>query len=135
MVEIYVTEYSNKNDISFELDKYEDKKVENLSKEIMKAIFGKHIFEPLESTDKIVQLKSVFKNDLDEIATKIFENPKFNDKIYEEKRPMENNIIRLPNFANFEQILKGDLNLDLSHLKAEEKEKIIKNEDLLIIKT
>lgn len=139
MVEIYIMEYSKKNDISFELDKYEEKKVENLSKEIMKLIFGRHIFEPLESTDKIVQLKSVFKNDLDEITTKIFENPKFNDKIYEEKRPKENNIIILPDFANFSQIFKGDLNLDLSHLKREEKEKLIGNEnpdgELLLIKT
>ena len=135
MVEIYITEYSKKYDISFELDKFEEKKVENLSKEIMEEIFGKHIFEPLESTDKIVRLKSRFKNDLDEITTRIFENPKFNDKIYEEKRQKENVIIKLPEFADFGQIFEGDLNLDLSHLKREEKENLIKSEDLLIIKT
>ena len=139
MVEIYITEYSKKYDISFELNQFEEKKIEYLTREIMEKIFGSHIFEPLESTDKIVQLKSVFKNELDEITTKIFENPKFNDKIYEEKRPKENNITRLPDFADFGQIFQGDLNLDLSHLKTEERENLLKNEnpneDLLLIKT
>ena len=69
------------------------------------------------------------------LPTRIFENPKFNDKIYEEKRQKENVIIKLPEFADFGQIFEGDLNLDLSHLKREEKENLIKSEDLLIIKT
>ena len=135
MVELYITEYSKINDISFELDKYEEKKVENLAEEIMKKIFGYNIFEPLQSTDKIVHLKSVFKNELDAITTKIFENPMFNDKIYVEERPKEQKVIRLPDFANFEQIFYGDLYLDLSHLKNEERENLIKNEDLLEIRT
>ena len=43
--------------------------------------------------------------------------------------------MRLPVFANFKQIFYGDLNLDLSHLKQEEKENLLKKEDLLIIRT
>ena len=109
--------------------------MENLAEEIMKKIFGYNIFEPLQSTDKIVHLKSVFKNELDAITTKIFENPMFNDKIYVEERPKEKKVIRLPDFANFEQIFYGDLYLDLSHLKNEERENLIKNEDLLEIRT
>ena len=135
MVEIYITEYSKKNDISFELDKFEEKKVENLAEEILKNIFGNNIFEPLQSTDKIVNLKSVFKNELDEIMVKIFENPEFNDKIYVEERNKETKNINLPNFANFEQIFNGDLNLDLSHLKSEERQNLLKKENILIIKT
>lgn len=135
MVELYITEYSKTKDISFELDKWEEKKVENLAKEIMEKIFGKNIFEPLQSTDKIVHLQSIFKNELDEITTKIFENPMYNDKIYVEERPNTNIIVRLPVFANFKQIFYGDLNLDLSHLKQEEKENLLKKEDLLIIRT
>ena len=136
MIELYINEYAKINDISFELDKFEDKKIENLSKEIMEIIFGKNIFEPLQSTDKIVHLQSVFKNELDLITTKIFENPMFEDKIYIEERPNENKIIRFPDFATFDQIFYGDLNLDLSYLKREERENLIKNnEDLLIIRT
>ena len=135
MVKLYITEYSKIKDISFELNKYEEKKVENLAEEIMKDIFGYNIFEPLQSTDKIVHLKSVFKNELDAITTKIFENPMFDDKIYIEERPKEIKIVQLPNFATFEQIFNGDLYLDLSHLEREERENLIKNEDVLLIRT
>jgi hypothetical protein len=121
MIELYITEYSKVNDISFELDKFEDKKIENLTQEIMKEIFGNNIFEPLQSNDKIVHLQSVFKNELDNISTKIFENPKFDDRIYIEERPKEKKVINYPEFANFHQIFNGYLNLDLSLLKKEEK--------------
>ena len=121
MIELYITEYSKVNDISFELDKFEEKKIENLTQEIMKEIFGNNIFEPLQSNDKIVHLQSVFKNELDNIATKIFENPKFDDRIYIEERPKEKKVINYPEFANFHQIFNGYLNLDLSLLKKEEK--------------
>ena len=135
MVKIYITEYSKIKDISFELNKYEEKKVENLTEEIMKEIFGYNIFEPLQSTDKIVHLQSVFKNELDAITTKIFENPMFDDKIYVEERPVETKNVQLPIFATFEQIFNGDLYLDLSHLEREERENLIKNDEALLIRT
>ena len=137
MVELYITEYSKIYDISFELDKFKEKKVEFLAENILKAIFGNNILEPLESTDKIVHLKSVFKNELDNITTKIFENPMFDDKIIVEDRNIESQEVRLPDFANFECLFHGDLNLDLSYLKYEEKNDLFKkNGDAnLIIKT
>ena len=136
MVELYITEYSKMHDISFDLDKYEEKKVENLAENILKAIFGHNILEPLQSTDKIVHLKSVFKNELDNITTKVFENPIFDDKIVVEDRPAESQDVRLPDFANFKSVFHGDLNLNLSYLNYEEKNNLFKkNEDVnLIIK-
>ena len=137
MVELYITEYSKMHDISFDLDKYEEKKVENLAENILKTIFGINILEPLQSTDKIVHLKSVFKNELDNITTKVFENPMFDDKIAVEDRPAESQEVRLPDFANFESVFRGDLNLDLSYLNYKEKNNLFKdNEEVnLIIKT
>ena len=122
MVELYVTEYSVINDISFALNKYEEKKIEGLSHDILQSIFGYQIFEPLQETDKIVKLKSVFKNELDNIATKIFENPQFDDRIYIEERPKEQKAISFPDFAYLGQIFDGDLNINLSLLKKEDKD-------------
>ena len=139
MIELYITEYSKLHDISFELNKFEDNKIANLAKEIMKTIFGNSIFVPLQSTEKVFHIKSVFKNQLDVIATRLFENPLFDDKIIVEERPKEikeNKIVKLPEFANFSKIFQGDLNLDLSNLKEQERENLIKNDDdLLLIKT
>ena len=137
MVELYITEYSKIQDISFELGKYLEKKVECLAENILKTIFGSNILEPLQSTDKIVHLESVFKNEIDSITTKIFENPMFDDKIAVEDRPVETHEVRLPDFANFESVFHGDLNLDLSYLNYEEKNNLFKkNEDInLIIRT
>lgn len=91
----------------------------------------------MQSTDKIVHLKSVFKNELDHITTKVFENPMFDDKIAVEDRPAESQEVRLPDFANFESVFHGDLNLDLSYLNYKEKNNLFKdNEEVnLIIKT
>ena len=135
MIEFYIREFSKDNDISFELNKWEEKKVENLAENIMKSIFGYNIFEPLKSTDKIVHLKSTFKNELDEITTRIFENPLYQDKIYVEERPIENTYIGNPLFATFGQIFQGNLYLDLSSLSKKEKDELIKVEDELIIVT
>ena len=122
MIELYIKEYSKLKDISFELDKFKDKKFENLTHEIMKEIFDINIFETLQNNDKVVHLQSVFKNELDNITTKIFENPKFDDRIYIEERPKEKKVINFPDFAEFYQIFEGYLNLDLSLLKNEKKD-------------
>ena len=81
-------------------------------------------------------MKSVFKNELDNITTKVFENPIFDDKIVVEDRPAESQDVRLPDFANFKSVFHGDLNLNLSYLNYEEKNNLFKkNEDVnLIIK-
>ena len=134
MVEYYVREYSKDKDISFELDKWEEKKIEKLAENIMITIFGNHIFEPLKSSDKIVHLKSSFKNELDEITTRIFENPLYKDKIYVEERPKENNkYVGNPTFATFGQVFLGNLFLDLSLLDKKEKDELNKEIELLII--
>lgn len=138
MIELYITEYSKLHDISFELNKFEEKKIENLTEEIMKKIFGESILEPSKNTDKVFHIESVFKNQLDVISTRIFENPLFNDKIIVEENPKitnENKIIKTPEFANFSKLVLGDLYLDLSNLDAGERENLIKNDDLLLIKT
>ena len=57
MIELYIKEYSKLKDISFELDKFKDKKFENLTHEIMKEIFDINIFETLQSNDKVVHLQ------------------------------------------------------------------------------
>ena len=132
MVEYYVREYSKDKDISFELDKWEEKKIENLAENIMITIFGSHIFEPLKSSDKIVHLQSAFKNELDEITTKIFENPLYKDKIYVEERPREKKVVGNPMFATFRQIFLGNLNLDLSILNKKEKDDLIPVELLIV---
>lgn len=134
LTELYITEFSQKNDISFELKRYEEKKFQHLAEDILKTIFGENVFEPLQSTDKIVHLQSAFKNELDAITTKIFENPMFDDKIYIEERPKENKIVRLPDFANFEQIFRDNLYLDLSYLNTGEKANLLINEDEIMFK-
>lgn len=52
----------------------------------------------------------------------MFENPKFDDRIYIEERPKEKKVIKFPDFAEFYQIFEGYLNLDLSLLKNEKKD-------------
>ena len=52
----------------------------------MKNIFGYNILETLDDVDKIVHLESAFENNLDEISQRIFENPKFDDRLFIEKR-------------------------------------------------
>ena len=79
MISIYISEYSKVYDLSHELNNY--KKIDNFVESILKSIFGHDILVPLESAEKLTRLESVFDNKLDLIATKIFQNPYFQDKI------------------------------------------------------
>ena len=132
MVEQYITQYSELNDFSFELDKYYKRKIEQATENILSDIFGRYYYETLQESDKIVHLESFFKNDLDSITTKLFENPNFDDRKYVEERQKNIKIIRYPNFATFESIFykKNPLNLNISLLSREEtNELIIDNSD------
>ena len=141
MIELFISEYARTNDISSELNKFPDKKVENLAKEIMIEKLGNHVFEPLQEKDQIVHLKSVFNNEFELIKSRLFENPLFDDKIYVEEEKKEKKleekikIIRYPDFATFSQVFEGELNLDISSLDNNEKENLIKEDELLIIRT
>ena len=138
MISIYITEYSKAYDISQELNKY--KKIDNFVEEILKSIFGYNILVPLESSEKLTHLKSVFDNQLDLIATKIFQNPYFQDKIIVEeeidnKIKSSKNELGGPKAANFEQVFKGDLNLNFSPLTEKDKELLLsRSENLINIK-
>ena len=139
MISIYISEYSKVYDLSHELNKY--KKIDNFVESILKSIFGHDILVPLESAEKLTRLESVFDNKLDLIATKIFQNPYFQDKIIvEEKIDNKNNNLKNelggPKAANFEQIFKGDLNLKFYPLSEKEKELLILNrsENMINIK-
>ena len=140
MVELYISEYSRNNDISFELNKFPDKKVENLAKEIMREKLGNSVFEPFQETAQIIHLKSVFNNEFELIKSRLFDNPLFNDKIFvEEKKERKsfakNKIKKYPDFATFSQVFEGELYLDLSSLDDNEKQNIIKEDELLLIRT
>ena len=137
MISLYVSEYSKVNDISNELNKY--KKMDFFIEEILKSIFDRSILVPLEKSEKYTHLKSVFDNELDLIAKKIFENPYFQDKIVVEENIEDKNKVKgeslgpLP--ATFEQVFKGELNFDYYPLNEREKEEIFsKNESIINIK-
>ena len=138
LISIYVTEYSKIYDISNELNNY--KKLDDFIEKILKSIFGNNILLPLESVGKYTYIKSVFNNEIDLIAKKIFENPYFQDKIIveeinEEKINEAKNILGEPNTANFEQIFQGDLNFKFYPLSETEKEQILnKTDNILNIK-
>ena len=83
LISIYVTEYSKIYDISNELNKY--KKLDEFIEKILTSIFSNNILLPLESAGKYTYIKSVFNNEIDLIAKKIFENPYFQDKIIVEE--------------------------------------------------
>ena len=131
LVESYLRDYTSKNDLSFELNKFEDKKIEKLTKQILKNIFGKNIFMTLDDVDKIVHLESVFDSNLDEISTRIFENPKFDDRVYVEKKAEKEKEIKVPKMAYFRDVFERDspLFLDLNLLTKEEREKLINKKD------
>ena len=138
LISIYVTEYSKIYDISNELNNY--KKLDDFIEKILKSIFGNNILLPLESIGKYTYIKSVFNNEIDLIAKKIFENPYFQDKIIVEEINEDNifeskNILVEPNAANFEQIFQGDLNLKFYPLSENEKEQLLnKSDNVLNIK-
>ena len=138
MITLYVSEYSKSHDISHEINKY--KKLDLFVEEILKTIFDYNILSPLENSEKLTHLKSVFENEIDVIAKKIFENPYFQDKIIvEENIDDKNNPIKgdlkSPTTATFEQVFKGDLNLNFSPLSEREKEHILsKSENIINIK-
>ena len=113
LISIYVTEYSKIYDISNELNKY--KKLDDFIEKILISIFSNNILLPLESAGKYTYIKSVFNNEIDLIAKKIFENPYFQDKIIveeinEDKINEAKNILGESNAANFEQNFQGYLN-------------------------
>ena len=128
LVESYLRNYSAKNDLSFELNKFDDKKYEQLTEIILKNIFGKDILQTLEDVDKIVHLESVFETHLDEISQRIFENPKFDDRVYVNKKEEKEKIINFPKIAYFKDVFyyKGKLNLNLNILSEKEIKEIMK---------
>ena len=128
LVESYLRNYCAKKDLSFELNKFEDKKFEKLTEKILKNIFGYDIFQTLDDVDKIVHLESVFETHLDEISQRIFENPKFDDRIYINKKVEKNEVITFPKIAYFEDVFTfgGKLYLNLTILTEEELKELIK---------
>ena len=128
LVESYLRNYSEKNDLSFELDKYEEKKYEQLTGKILKNIFGNDILQTLDDIDKIVHLESVFESQLDEISKRIFENPNFDDRLYANKKSVKEKIIKLPKIAYFKDVFhfEGKLNLNLNILSEKEIKELIK---------
>ena len=93
----------------------------------------------MEESEKLTHLESVFNNELDSIAKKIFENPYFQDKIiveenFENKNNQNKEELKVPITATFEQIFHGDLNFSFS-LNEKEKEEILnKSENKINIK-
>ena len=128
LIEAYLRDYTSREDLSFELDKFEDKKIEQLTEKILINIFGKDILKTIDDVEKIVHIESVFDNSLDEISTRIFENPRYDDRVFIEKKLEEKKEIKLPNIAYFRNVFNIDsllfLNLDL--LTDEEKNKLIR---------
>ena len=127
LVEAYLRDYTSQNDLSFELNEYEDKKIEQLTEKILKNIFGNRILETLDDTDKIVHLKSVFDNNLDEISRRVFENPRYDDRVFVEKKVEKEEEIKVPKIAYFRDAFNNMsplfLNLDL--LSDKEKNKLL----------
>ena len=119
MISVYVSKYAKAYDLSSELNNY--KNIDLFVEEILKSIFGYSILIPLESAEKVTHLKSIFENEIDVIAKKIFENPYFQDKIIVEEDIENNNDNSInnlngPNVANFGQVFKGDLYLKYYYL-------------------
>ena len=137
MITLYVSEYSKLHDISYELNKY--KKLDLFVDDILKSIFGHKILSPLEDTEKLTHLKSVFENEIDAIAKKIFENPYFQDKIiveenFEDKNNTMKGELKSSTTATFEQVFKGDLNFNFSSLTERQKEQILSRSEIINIK-
>ena len=128
MVESYLRNYTDKNDLSFEINKYEEKQYEQLTEKILKNIFGNDILQTLDDIDKIVHLESIFENNLDEISQRIFENPKFDDRLFINKKEKKESVIKLPEIAYFTNIFKyeGMLNINLNLLSDKELKEFIK---------
>jgi hypothetical protein len=128
MVESYLRNYTDKNDLSFEINKYEEKQYEQLTEKILKNIFGNDILQTLDDIDKIVHLESIFESNLDEISQRIFENPKFDDRLFINKKEKKESVIKLPEIAYFTNIFKYDgmLNINLNLLSDKELKEFIK---------
>ncbi len=128
MVESYLRNYTDKNDLSFEINKYEEKQYEQLTEKILKNIFGNDILQTLDDIDKIVHLESIFESNLDEISQRIFENPKFDDRLFINKKEKKESVIKLPEIAYFTNIFKyeGMLNINLNLLSDKELKEFIK---------
>ena len=128
LIEAYLRDYTSRNDLSFELDKYEDRKIEQLTEKILINIFGENILQTLDDVDKIVHLESVFNSGLDEISTRIFEDPRFDDKVFVEKKSEKEKIVKLPKVAYFKDVFDYDnpLYLNLEILTKKELDKLLK---------
>ena len=128
MVESYLRNYTDKNDLSFEINKYEEKQYEQLTEKILKNIFGNDILQTLDDIDKIVHLESIFESNLDEISQRIFENPKFDDRLFINKKEKKESVIKLPEIAYFTNVFgyEGMLNINLNLLSDKELKEFIK---------
>lgn len=126
MIEAYLRNYNMNNNLKFELDKYEEKEYEQLTEKILKNIFGNDILYTLDDEDKIVHLESVFENNLDEISLRIFENPKYDDRLYVYKKKEKERSLTFPKIANFNDIytFANDLYLNISILDEEKIKKL-----------
>ena len=131
LVENYIRDYNKKSDLSFILNQFEDKKVEQLAEKILKNIFGYNIFETLDDVDKIVHLESMFDNNLDEISQRIFENPRYDDRIFVEKKIEKEKDIKVPKVAYFRDVFNSEspLFFDLNLLTSEEKKRLFNKID------
>ena len=127
LIEAYLRDYTSKNDLSFELDKFEDKKIEQLTEKILINIFGNDILKTIDDVEKVVHIESVFDSSLDEISQRIFENPRYDDRVYIEKKVEAKKEIKLPDIAYFRDVFNKDspLFLDLDLLTYEERAKLI----------
>ena len=87
--------------------------------------------ETLDDVDKIVHLESAFENNLDEISQRIFENPKFDDRLFIEKRVVKEKEIKLPKIAYFRDVFNynSDLFLNLDLLDEKERKKLLNKND------
>ena len=139
MISLYLAEYSKIHDLTQELQKH--KNINEYAEYILKNIFNDNILTPLESAEKLTKVKSIFEDEMDLIAKKIFENPYFQDKIIVEEnindiKEEDNSEIIVNKAANFEEIFKGKLKLVFFPFTEKEIEEIlIRSENILTIKS
>ena len=99
-----------------------------MTEKILINIFGNDILKTIDDVEKIVHIESIFDNSsLDEISQRIFENPRYDDRIYIEKKVVVKKEVKLPNIAYFNDVFNKNspLFLDLDLLTYDERTKLI----------